>query len=76
MGILEIEDRGKGIPSQLLEQSAEDWMGALGVGVRGMNERIRQLGGRLELVSNESGTKVSAMVPVGNSEAGSGKSPS
>src|SRR6202022_3350375 len=34
MGILEIEDRGKGIPSQLLEQSAEDWMGALGVGVR------------------------------------------
>jgi PAS domain S-box-containing protein len=70
MGILEIEDKGKGISSQVLEQSGQDWMGALGVGVRGMNERMRQLGGRLELVSNESGTTVSAIVPAGKSEAG------
>jgi PAS domain S-box-containing protein len=76
MGILEIEDKGKGIPSHLLEQSAKDWMGALGVGVRGMNERIRQLGGRLELVSNARGTTVSAMVPADNLRLELGKFPS
>ncbi len=64
MGILEIEDEGKGMPAELLEQSGEDWTGALGVGLRGMNERMRQLGGRLEVVSKEGGgTIVSAMVP-------------
>jgi PAS domain S-box-containing protein len=64
MGILEIEDTGTGVSQQLLEHAGEDWMGALGVGVRGMNERMRQLGGTLELVSNESGTTVRAKMPV------------
>jgi len=41
MCILEIEDEGKGIPSQILEQSAQDWTGSQGVGLRGMNERLR-----------------------------------
>jgi two-component system NarL family sensor kinase len=63
MCVLEIEDQGKGIPAELLEQSSQDWMGAPGVGVRGMNERMRQLGGRLELVSTKSGTTVCARVP-------------
>jgi PAS domain S-box-containing protein len=65
MCILEIEDEGKGIPSQILEQSAQDWTGSQGVGVRGMNERLRQLGGRLELMSKKTGTTVCAMVPAG-----------
>jgi signal transduction histidine kinase len=63
MAVLEIEDAGHGMPPQLLEQSGRCWMSAHGVGVRGMGERVRQLGGKLELVSNESGTKVSAFVP-------------
>jgi PAS domain S-box-containing protein len=63
MVTLEVRDEGKGIPAGLLEQSGQDWMGAPGVGLRGMNERMRQLGGRLELVSTEEGTTVSAMVP-------------
>jgi signal transduction histidine kinase len=63
MASLEIEDAGHGIPPQLLEQSGEDWMGAHGVGLRGMSERVRQLGGKLELVSGDNGTKVSAFVP-------------
>ena len=67
MAVLEIEDTGKGISPQLLEQSGQDWTGAPGVGMRGMNERMRQLGGRLELVSTESGTIVSAIVPAGKS---------
>ena len=60
---MEIRDEGKGIPAGLLEQSGEDWMGSLGVGLRGMNERMRQLGGRLEVSSTENGTVVTAGVP-------------
>jgi PAS domain S-box-containing protein len=63
MGILEVRDQGKGLPPGLLEQSNQDWMGQLGVGLRGMNERMRQLGGTLELVSTEKGTTVRASVP-------------
>jgi PAS domain S-box-containing protein len=69
MGVLEIEDRGKGISPEVLEQSAQDWMGAPGVGVRGMNERMRQLGGRLELVSKDSGTIVRVIVPARESSS-------
>jgi PAS domain S-box-containing protein len=61
---LEVTDTGKGIASGLLEQSGQDWTGALGVGLRGMKERMRQLGGSLEVVSTEKGTAVSATVPV------------
>jgi len=60
---LEVTDTGKGIPTGLLEQSGQDWTGALGVGLRGMNERMRQLGGSLEVVSTEKGTTVTATVP-------------
>jgi PAS domain S-box-containing protein len=60
---LEVTDTGKGIPSGRLEQSGQDWTGVLGVGLRGMNERMRQLGGWLEVVSTEDGTTVSAVVP-------------
>ena len=39
--ILEVTDQGKGIPTANLEESGEDWTGALGVGLRGMHERMR-----------------------------------
>jgi PAS domain S-box-containing protein len=61
--ILEVEDKGKGINPAVLEQGGSDWMGAMGVGVRGMNERMRQLEGTLELISKETGTRVVATVP-------------
>lgn len=63
MSILEIEDKGKGVSQELLESAGQDWMGALGVGVRGMSERLRQLGGTLELSSTEGGTTVRARMP-------------
>ncbi len=66
MAVLEIEDNGKGIHPELLEELCQEWMGGLGIGVRGMNERMRQLGGRLELASNGDGTTVTAKVPQGN----------
>jgi len=64
MCTLEIEDKGKGISPHLLEQSGQDWIGALGVGLRGMNERLGQLGGKIELSSSENGTTVVASVPI------------
>jgi signal transduction histidine kinase len=67
MAVLEIEDNGKGIHPELLEEFCHEWMGGLGIGVRGMNERMRQLGGRLELASNGDGTTVTAKVPQGKS---------
>ena len=36
---------------------------SLGVGVAGMQERVRQLGGRLEITSGEKGTCVRTMLP-------------
>jgi PAS domain S-box-containing protein len=68
--VLEIEDKGKGFDPAVLEQRGEDWMGALGVGVRGMNERMRQLKGKLEIISQERGTLVRAAIPVSQREPG------
>lgn len=61
--VLEIRDSGKGFNQTLLEQGGEDWMGALGVGVRGMHERMRQLKGKLEIITKERGTLVRALMP-------------
>lgn len=60
--VLEVEDQGKGAPPAALELGS-DSIGTLGVGLRGMNERLRQLGGKLELFSSERGTTVRATAP-------------
>jgi two-component system NarL family sensor kinase len=60
---LEVIDQGKGLPGVILEQASQDWMGSLGVGLRGMSERLRQIGGTLNISSGESGTVVRATVP-------------
>ena len=59
---LEVEDRGKGIPAE--KRQAMDSGGTAGVGIRGMRERLRQLGGSLEINSNDTGTVVVARLPV------------
>jgi PAS domain S-box-containing protein len=61
--VLEIVDRGKGISPKLLQDFGENWIGSLGVGLRGMNARVSQLGGQLEVQSTDSGTVVKARVP-------------
>jgi PAS domain S-box-containing protein len=62
--ILQIVDEGKGIKSQNGEDSSQGWMSAFGVGLRGMNERLQQLGGHLEISSVPEGTTVTASLPV------------
>jgi PAS domain S-box-containing protein len=64
---LEVKDEGSGIP--LEKQLALNSSGALGVGVRGMRERLRQLGGDLEIQSNGKGTLVTATLPVDHPKA-------
>ena len=62
---LEIQDEGKGIAPE--KKSLILGSGPLGVGLRGMRERVRQLGGTLEIESNGTGTTVRAMFPVAKS---------
>jgi signal transduction histidine kinase len=59
---VEVSDRGKGIaPEKRYEMEAS---GTLGVGLRGMRERILQLGGNIKIDSNGPGTVVRVQVPV------------
>jgi PAS domain S-box-containing protein len=62
--VLEVADSGKGFPAGMLEQGSQDWMGSLGVGLRGMSERVRQIGGALDISSSDKGTEVRATVPL------------
>jgi PAS domain S-box-containing protein len=59
--IVQVEDRGKGIPA---EKQRDLEAGRGGVGFGGMRERVRQLGGTLEIRSQGSGTLVSATLKV------------
>lgn len=65
---LEVSDHGTGVPagSGLLIEPGRDWTGAQGVGLRGMRERLVQLGGKLEMNSGKSGTHLRATVPLPN----------
>lgn len=60
--IVEIEDKGRGIPQHKLEEMSA--AGTPGVGVRGMQERLRQLGGRLEIQSGAGGTTIKVRLPI------------
>jgi PAS domain S-box-containing protein len=64
---LEISDRGKGIPAGV--QLGLAGAGRSGVGIQGMRERLRQLGGHLEIQSRRTGTTILAVLPLTNSTA-------
>jgi len=59
---LEVRDNGRGIPRD--KQAALASAAKSGVGLRGMRERIGQLGGALDIQSDEKGTVVRAVLPV------------
>ncbi|MDP9339927.1 MAG: histidine kinase [Acidobacteriota bacterium] len=60
---LEIVDYGKGIRAATVP-SAFSGTPTLGVGIPGMRERVRQLGGQLEVEFGANGTRVHASLPV------------
>ena len=63
--LVEVADRGKGITREKRDEM--ETSGTLGVGLRGMRERILQLGGSMEIGSNGRGTVVRVQVPVAHS---------
>src|SRR5262249_12142947 len=69
--VVTIEDFGKGLQAEALK-SANGAGAALGVGIRGMRERLRQLAGKLDITSPKGGgTIVVAIVPVATPEVSS-----
>ena len=59
---LEVKDHGRGMPQPGASAEPE-------VGLQGMQERARQLGGSLEIRSGSDGTSVIAVLPLGGEEA-------
>jgi signal transduction histidine kinase len=61
---LTIKDAGKGIPKELLCRLQRDGGQAGGVGLAGMRERVRELGGELKIESSRKGTALIVTIPV------------
>jgi signal transduction histidine kinase len=63
---VEVEDNGKGIAPEKCSEIISTPSGTPGVGIRGMRERLRQLGGTLDIHSDGEGkgTRVRARLPV------------
>jgi PAS domain S-box-containing protein len=59
--IVRVRDHGKGCPSELIGMKPSP---ALGVGISGMRERIRQFGGELLISRAEPGTLIEATIPL------------
>lgn len=60
--VLEVKDQGRGIPPEALSEITSGL--TLGVGLRGMRERVQDFGGELEISSSERGTEVKAAMPL------------
>jgi PAS domain S-box-containing protein len=60
---LEITDHGCGIPKEMLKQ-LNSGRALPGIGIIGMRERVRLLGGLMEICSGSDGTTVMAKLPI------------
>jgi PAS domain S-box-containing protein len=58
---LQVQDDGSGIPQETLAAIRKH---RSGVGITGMRERVRHLGGTLDIQSSSNGTKVSVTLPL------------
>jgi signal transduction histidine kinase len=65
---LEVSDDGAGIPRERLARLREV-SDQSGVGLAGMRERVRELGGEFEIRSDSRGTTVSVRVPLADTSA-------
>jgi signal transduction histidine kinase len=63
---LAIKDEGKGLaPDKLINIAS---LGGFGVGIRGMQERVKNLGGELEIRSDATGTEIKVVIPIPSPE--------
>ena len=60
--LLEVRDNGRGMPKELLRQFDATGFG-MGVGLAGIRERARELGGRLTLEADHNGTLLGVAIP-------------
>jgi PAS domain S-box-containing protein len=60
---LDVSDNGKGIPKDRLQRVLESGSGT-GVGLAGMRERVRDLGGSMEIKSDDAGTTIVISIPL------------
>jgi two-component system, NarL family, sensor kinase len=63
--VLDIQDRGHGLRGDLRKQNDAPVPDTLGVGIQGMQERIRQLAGTFDIEFTDKGTTVRVSVPLG-----------
>lgn len=59
--VIAVSDEGQGIPDGVLDHTSRTR--TVGIGITGMRERVKQLGGRLEIETSRSGTTVKATIP-------------
>jgi len=64
--VLKVQDFGKGIPRETIDRFWKT--GNVGVGLAGIRERLKELGGRLDIDSNVDGTVLKATIPVAGSD--------
>ena len=57
---VEVKDWGQGMSPEKLSEIHSN---SSGVGIRGMRERVRQLGGQLNIESDSSGTRIQVVIP-------------
>jgi signal transduction histidine kinase len=60
--MFKVSDNGRGFPEECLKRFRELEV-STGVGLAGMRERVRELGGDFEIQSDASGTTVQVMIP-------------
>ena len=73
---LQVSDQGRGINREIQDKFREGK--SSGVGLRGMRERIRQLGGGMQIQSSGNGTSIVVVLPIGrrkSRETNRGSSP-
>ena len=56
-------DEGRGIPHEKLER-VQGKVAGLGVGIAGIWERVKHIGGELEITSNSRGTAIMVVLPI------------
>jgi signal transduction histidine kinase len=62
---MQLRDYGKGLSKNLMEHFQKTGS-ASGVGIAGMRERVKELGGKFSIQSGGSGTTLSVVIPLGD----------